>query len=127
MFFIRWGNLNSVKHKEARGASDDEWVHVAPCYKGIYAFPRGYVERFLIGGSYGLHHKVAIKDGGNLVREKDFYEEDWETPKEKWKTFIQKNKIKMRDLTHIEKDGDSYMAYHTKPKRFKYEASRYFN
>ena len=43
--FVRWGNLNPVKHKEH---SKKEDFHVAPKKKGIYAFPCGYVERFLI-------------------------------------------------------------------------------
>ena len=41
--FIRWGNLNPRKHKEARVSEDELDYHIAPCYKGIYACPKGYV------------------------------------------------------------------------------------
>ena len=70
MYFYRWGNLNAVKHKESRGADEDEWMHVAPVYKGIYAFPRGYVETFLIGGTFTQHILRKVTDeSGNEVDE----------------------------------------------------------
>lgn len=37
LYFIRYGHLNPVKHKEHR--FKDDW-HVAPRVKGIYAFQR---------------------------------------------------------------------------------------
>ena len=61
--FVRWGNLNPVKHKEH---SKKEGFHVAPKKKGIYAFPCGYVERFLIWGSYTDHwNRYIVDDNGN--------------------------------------------------------------
>ena len=64
--FIRWGNLNPVKHKEH---SKKEDFHVAPKKKGIYAFPCGYVERFLIWGSYTDHwNHYILDDNGKKIK-----------------------------------------------------------
>lgn len=51
--FIRWGTLGLQIHKEASlpGNSEDRDFHIAPTKKGIYAFPKGYVETFLLGVS----------------------------------------------------------------------------
>ena len=65
--FVRWGNLNPVKHKEH---SKKEDFHVAPKKKGIYAFPCGYVERFLIWGSYTDHwNRYIVDDNGNKIKD----------------------------------------------------------
>jgi transposase len=45
MKFIRYGNLKAQKH-DVEGDS----FHTAPTKYGIYAFPIGYIEEFLIGG-----------------------------------------------------------------------------
>lgn len=133
MYFYRWGNLNAIKHKEARGVDEDEWMHVAPVYKGIYAFPRGYVETFLISGTFTQHilHKVT-DELGNDVDESQFYEKDWKTPIKKFRTYIKKRHIKLREITskqtpipgEVDEDGDpNYrfpIYYRTRPKKFKY-------
>lgn len=121
IYFLRWGNLNPVKHKEARGAADDEWIHIAPCYKGVYAFPRGYVEPFLLGGSYGQLRAHLLKIDGQPITEKDFFNETYENVRPEYVKVLKKKNINKRELTHIEKDGDFYMAYMDKPKHFKYE------
>ena len=54
--FVRWGSLNKAKHKESRKQQEENLYvfepgyHVAPTYKGIYAFPQGLVDDFLLGG-----------------------------------------------------------------------------
>lgn len=121
IYFLRWGNLNPIKHKEARKASEDECIHVAPCYKGIYAFPRGYVERFLLGGATGELRAKVIKINGEMIQERDFYEEDWETIKPQYIKWMKKNKISKKDLTNIYVDEKSFIAYFQKPKKFTYK------
>ena len=49
MEFIRYGNLTSQSHP-VYGTMDD-WFHVPPTKYGFYAFPKGFVELFLIGGT----------------------------------------------------------------------------
>lgn len=120
IYFIRWGNLNPVKHKEARKADEDSWIHIAPRYKGIYAFPRGYVELFLIGGDFGLHHKRYLKDNGKRILGRDFYDKDGEILP-KYVKLLKKLNIKKRDITEIvNSEEEWYIAYNIKPKHFKY-------
>lgn len=121
IWFIRWGNLNPVNHKEARGADEDTWIHVAPCYKGIYAFPRGYVELFLIGGSYGMHHKKYFKYNGERVLERDFYD-SYGNIKKIYLNEMKKLHIKRSEITEMyREDGEWYIAYNEKPIRFTYK------
>lgn len=121
IWFLRWGNLNPVKHKEARGANEDTWIHVAPCYKGIYAFPRGYVELFLIGGSYGMHHKKYLKYNGERVLGRDFYDSDGNIKKE-YINLMRRLNIKKSEITDIDRSEEEwYIAYHEKPKHFTYK------
>lgn len=47
MEFIRYGNLKSQWH-DTEGVW--EYIHTPPVAYGIYAFPKGYVEPFLLGG-----------------------------------------------------------------------------
>ena len=49
MEFWRWGNHVPQKHN----IGDFVTFHTPPVEYGIYAFPKGFVERYLIEGSYG--------------------------------------------------------------------------
>lgn len=57
--FVRFGNLNPVKHKEHNRKDS---YHTAPRRWGIYAFPEHFVERFLIGASYTDHWRIKIPE-----------------------------------------------------------------
>lgn len=46
MEFIRYGSLVPQDHN----ITDDIFFHTPPVRKGFYAFPKGYVEGFLLGG-----------------------------------------------------------------------------
>lgn len=123
--FIRWGNLNPVKHKEARLEGEDEnrTFHTAPAFKGIYAFPSHRIEFFLLGGSYGDNRSIYLKDEeGNKITISDFWEDD-EHIKPKYKVLLKKRGIRFRDITEIydEKNSTWYMAYMNKPHKFAYE------
>ena len=48
--FIRYGNLSPQIHKIPKNPEDRSY-HTAPVEKGFYAFPRGFIETFLLGGS----------------------------------------------------------------------------
>lgn len=125
--FIRYGNMNPCKHKEGRLGSDSEErsFHTAPCFKGIYAFPRGLVEPYLLSGRYGIlaNRFIYFRDcNGNKVSERDFYEEDWKTPRKEYRDFISKNHIKHRRINSEYDDSaeDCYMYYDVEPHYFKY-------
>lgn len=51
--FFRWGTLSPQDHKEGSlpGDSPFRGFHTAPVRKGFYAFPKGYIETFLLGKS----------------------------------------------------------------------------
>ena len=49
MKFIRYGSLVPQKH-EIPDNEDDRSFHTAPVEMGFYAFPKGYIEPFLLGG-----------------------------------------------------------------------------
>lgn len=53
MDFIRWGALSPQKHEEAKLPynSEKRGYHTAPTVWGIYAFPKGFVYRWLLGMS----------------------------------------------------------------------------
>ena len=48
MEFRRWGSLAPQKH-----TPDPTSFHRAPVEYGFYAFPKGIIERFLLGGGFG--------------------------------------------------------------------------
>ncbi len=118
MKFIRYGSLVPQYHE----LDDDEgerWFHTAPVEYGFYAFPKGYVEPFLLGGvgsgslQNGRRKKLKDSDGRPFIGLiADFKEEvkkpsEW-TPgveytvwdwKQEWKDYFKKHKIKERDVT----------------------------
>lgn len=121
IYFIRWGNLNPVKHKEARKADEQSWIHIAPCYKGVYAFPRGYVELCIVGGEFGAHNTRLLKDeDGNPIPRDMFYTEHYDI-QPKYRKIVRSRRIRQRDLIYIEKKGIQYVGYNLKPKLFDYK------
>ena len=114
--FVRWGNLNPVKHKEH---SKKEGFHVAPKNKGIYAFPCGYVERFLIWGSYTDHwNRYIVDDNGNKIKD----DGNSSLSDIDFKKLLKKKHIKINDVSSKWSDEDQcwYFVYKLKPKKFEY-------
>lgn len=114
--FVRWGNLNPVKHKEH---SKKEGFHVAPKKKGIYAFPCGYVERFLIWGSYTDHwNRYIVDDNGNKIKD----DGNSSLSDIDFKKLLKKKHIKINDVSSKWSDEDQcwYFVYKLKPKKFEY-------
>lgn len=114
--FMRWGNLNPVKHKEH---SKEEGFHIAPKKKGIYAFPCGYVERCLIWGSYtDVWNRYVLDDNGNKIKNGI----DSELSDIELKKLLKKRHIKTNDVSakYSEEDQCWYLVYKLRPKKFGY-------
>ena len=123
-FFIRFGNLNPIKHKEASNDGDDRGYHTAPVKYGVYAFPKGYVETFLIGGWYTTDRaKYLLDENGEKVRYEDF----WAWDNKKCETFVAKKyipllkKMNIKQIQLCAKDEYKYVGVLDKPKHFKYD------
>lgn len=125
--FVRWGNLNARKHKEGRFDSNSEsrTFHTAPCYKGIYAFPKGLVETFLLSGVAPVSGKIQDRcfylkdDNGNKIDFNEF--EIWdESSKDyvinkKYKKLIKQKGLKTKYIssTYDKNDDKFYVIYYT--------------
>lgn len=127
--FVRFGGLAPVKQRGFTTDSDASF-HSPPARKGIYAFPNGYIEPFLLGGGYGDPNKkynsnrmVYLKDkSGNKINNDH---PEWEKyyGKDKYKTI----KGDLKPGATPDEDGEyswddyvQYLAYDVHPKRFKY-------
>lgn len=77
--FIRFGNLSPQYHKIPKDPEDRSF-HTPPVAKGIYAFPRGFIEPFLIGGAgggslqNGRYRKLRDENGKAVKIAYDDYE-----------------------------------------------------
>lgn len=117
LYFIRFGNLNPVKHKEHRYKAD---YHVAPRVKGFYAFPRGYFWDFLITGEYtNGWNKFFLDDNGQRILYEDFYEE-WDVIKPEYRKIMKKQHIPRKAVCRQLVGDDYYMTYKKPPKKFYY-------
>lgn len=131
--FIRWGNLNPRKHKEARLSDDKKTYHTAPCYKGIYAFPEGLVEPFLLGGVKPVNGKIQnryffLKDeDGNRITTDELYDfdEDYnESIKPKYIKLLKDKGLKRKDLSsEYVDDGKWCVTYVTNKHTFSYRGN----
>lgn len=142
--FYRWGTLSPKDHPEASlpGDSENRTYHTAPVRKGIYAFPKGYIEPFLLGMSDNRKNPDQNNNGrcfwlrGNdrkILTIEDIYSdpEMHENIKPEIKGFMAKRGIKEKEIDYIfigdvdsEQDWNNKenykMIYMTKVKRFKY-------
>ena len=127
MKFIRFGVLSP--QKQVTYGNDS--FHAAPCKKGFYAFPKNYVEKFLLGATNNPNNTSSksywIKDeNGNKIPAVDY---DWDpktdkiTYSKKFTKFLKKQKIKSSNVSSIEddKDGKHYMIAYKKPHIFNYD------
>lgn len=117
LYFIRYGNLNPVKHKEHRNKVD---YHVAPRVKGIYAFPRGHFGDFLITGTYTYGwNKFLLDENEEKIHYEDFYE-DWDVIKPEYRKKMKKQHIPRKAVCRQLIGDDYYIAYKKLPKKFYY-------
>lgn len=145
--FIRWGTLSPQEHKEASLSEEERTFHTAPVRYGIYAFPKGYIEPFLLGG--GCNNPDKRKNGrwfwlrddeGNKITRDRWYEsregktfmDDW-IIKPEWELLLKKRKIKKKDIDFCfpfkdlpdnddlwKDDSNHFVIYSPKPKKFNY-------
>lgn len=135
MKFIRFGTFKPQKHFRRYNEDGELSYHCAPVKYGIYAFPSGKMDMFLLGATYEVSNpsckSAYVKDKkGKKVKITDIY---YETDKEivdrygfpskeekinkDIKPFIQHNNIRKRYIW-----GDKNNAvYLKKPKIFEYE------
>jgi hypothetical protein len=127
--FVRFGGLSPVKQRGFT-ADDEASYHSPPARKGIYAFPRGYVEPFLLGGGYG---EPNVKGSANrMVYLKDKYGNKITNEHPDWEKYYMKDKYRtikgeLKPNAAPDEDGDyewddhiQYLVYDVKPKTFKH-------
>lgn len=134
MYFVRFGTLTPQKHKHF---NDEERFHVAPVKYGIYAFPAGKIETFLLTATNTVDNSSCkcawIKDkNGNKIKYDDLFHQKeivdrygfTETInfkiKKEYLPFTKSNKIKIRDIIS---DNDGYALYYKRPKIIFYEGN----
>ena len=69
--------------------TSDDWVHTPPVAWGFYAFPKGYVEKFLLGGlgegSVNNGRVRYVKDeNGNKILDKFENIKEWDDKEERY-------------------------------------------
>jgi hypothetical protein len=127
MKFIRFGVLSPQKQI----SYGQDSFHAAPCKKGFYAFPKNYVEKFLLGATNNPTNSSSksywIKDdNGNKIPSVDY---DWDpktdeiTYPKSFMKILKKQKIKKSQVSSVEnkKDGKYYMIAYKKPHIFNYD------
>lgn len=129
MKFVRYGGLSPVKQ---RGFNKSDTFHSPPARKGIYAFVDGYIEPFLLGGSYGdpfnknsSNRFVYVRDktGNKITSEHPDFITTLERGESMWE-----RRWKLKPGATPDEDGEySYDDYihvllkKVHPKKFKYD------
>ena len=127
MEFVRFGGLSSVNQKGYD--STMPWFHSPPIRRGIYAFPLGCIEPFLLGGDRPTAKGSAryVRDrSGNLISTED--EEDLYTNMEikpylisaSGTPFYHNRNFYKVYSTKERKDGKHYWTKPAPMKRFSY-------
>ena len=131
--FIRFGALSQMN--QVRYGIDT--FHAPPCKKGIYAFPQGIVDRFLLGATNDprnpSHKSYWLRDeNGIRINDKGFWDDNWNSKRnnfginKKYLPLIKKNKIKLKDIftSSDYKEGETpiwYICVYKKPRKFDYD------
>ena len=122
MKFIRYGSLTPQYHD----IKSYDSPHTAPVEYGIYAFPKGYVEPFLLGGIGSGNIKNGrfrfLKDENKkkiIVKPSDFYEicdkpgwSNWldsKKVKEPYLILLKKQKLNWKDVELYEENEDGVL------------------
>lgn len=141
MDFIRYGSLKIQTYED----NDHQWLHAPPARRGIFAFPRGYVEPFLLGGK-GIgslqngRYRYLRDAKGNKIKAKysEWFNNDYDDEmgcfpvKEPHKIYLKKKHIPENSLRVLTvngkkceigkyfKDSEVYILIENKPTKFKY-------
>ena len=145
MEFIRYGNLIPQQHD--RPTNENDWTfHTPPCEYGFYAFPKGFVELYLLGGigsgnvRNGRFKFLKDENGDKIyVKFGDFFSEEYDDKtyknyvKDKWLPLLKKNGLTYNDVAAYVEDEDGVasndwfqkfekvnIAISNKPNCFKY-------
>ena len=127
--FVRFGGLSPVKQRGFTTDSEASF-HSPPARHGVYAFPRGYVEHFLLGGGYsepgkkaGANRMTYLKDkrGKKINSEHPDYDKYAEMDK------YRSVKGKLKPGAEPDEDGEYayddhvvYLVQDVKPRKFKH-------
>lgn len=135
MKFIRFGTFKPQKHHKRYDEDGEPSFHSAPVKYGIYAFPSGKMDMFLLGATYDVSNSscksayVKNKNGEKVKMDDVYYYTDKEivdrygfcSPEKKInkevKPFIKNKKIRKR---YIWDDDKNNAIYFKKPKIFEY-------
>ena len=133
--FIRFGGLSQMDQSNRYGNDN---YHSPPTKKGIYAFPIGLVDRFLLTATNDPRNESnktywLKDDNGNKIKSNDFFTGDYDKKTDrciinkKYIGLLKKRKIKEKDLFDImsnkhdsEDDNIWYVAVYKKPRIFDY-------
>jgi len=131
--FIRFGSLSQMNQLTYGNGT----YHSPPKKKGIYAFPEGLVDRFLLTATNDprneSHKSYWLKDkNGERINSVKFWDEHWNDKMssygihKKYKSLIKKKKIRIKDIFEFSdyKLGEKpkwYICVYKKPKKFNYE------
>lgn len=138
MDFIRFGNLTPQKHEQPK-TWDERGFHTAPVEKGFYAFPKGWIEGFLIGGvgsgslQNGRYKRFKDKNGKPYtIKGSDFEEFKKKFPKKiskklhlsftfnEWFEKHEDDDLEYEDFEKERDDGIWHVYIENEPTRFKY-------
>lgn len=148
--FFRWGTLSPKDHPEStsrEGKSNS--FHIAPVRKGIYSFPKGYIETFLTGmgdvrkipkNSDGRSFWLRMDDNSKRILSMEdvyvdstiaFYNSSNSNLKPEAKRLLKRKGLRAKDLDYIfvgNKDDDEawndmknyLIIFYPRAKKFKY-------
>jgi len=130
--FIRFGALSQMNQT----TYGNDTFHSPPKKKGIYAFPEGLVDRFLLTATNDprnpSHKAYWLRDeNGEKIEDKNFWDDNWDDKadsygvKKEYKPLIKKNKIRIKDIFTLAEDCDKeyskfYICVYKKPRKFNY-------
>jgi len=125
--FIRFGGLSQMDQLTYGNGT----FHSPPKKKGIYAFPDGLVDRFLLTSTNDprnpSHKSYWLRDeNGDRITDDDFWDNNWDNKREsfginkKYHSLIKKKKIKIKDIFSISEDSKFYICVYKKPRKFEY-------
>ena len=137
MKFYRFGTLTPQSHPNY---ANDECYHYPPVKYGVYAFPQGKIEYFLLGATYSPLNPSCksswLKDeNGNIAKWEDLFTvqpldvdelDSGSTNKQLkpyWRNYLKKHNIKMKNVSYYS-SNDKYCGcayYYKKPKCFNYD------
>jgi hypothetical protein len=128
--FIRFGGLSKMDQKNRYGT---DTFHAPPKKKGIYAFPEGVVDKFLLTATNDPRNPSnktfwLKDDNGNRIIDEDFYDNEYNSKTDslginkKYIPLIRKYNIRLKDTFSLrdEKDGKFYIVVYKKPRIFSY-------